>query len=63
MQMLFSYGIGSWTGALKQIDPDLSHVIGRDGNLDQSHAYNLDQYSFDNTGPGVLIDTPNQVDK
>ena len=27
-----------WTGALKGHDPDIRHVIGRDGHLDQSSA-------------------------
>ena len=29
---------GLWIGAPRGTDPDLRHVIGRDGHLDQSHT-------------------------
>ena len=32
-----------WVCILQATDPDLGHVIGRDGHLDQSHAQDLGQ--------------------
>ena len=41
----------AWDDVLKAIDPIVRYLIDRDGQLDQSHGYDVGQFSG-GTGPG-----------